>query len=286
LPGILAEIVASKEREVADLRPRLRELEAAAAQGPPTRSLEEALRRGDEVALMAECKRRSPGAGDIRPGLDPAALSRGYEENGAAALSVLTDGPFFGGANRDLATVRSATSLPILRKDFTIDPVQVVEARAAGADAVLLIVRILDDRMLASLLSLACHLGMDALVETHDAREVGRALRAGARILGINNRDLATFTTELETTLGLLEQVGEDVVVVSESGIRTPDDVARLGEAGVDAVLVGETLLLDDEPFTVVGVLPPRVYPPNSGPGLTDLWVPLGDAAEEQRWKP
>ncbi len=248
LPGILAEIVASKRREVAGLRPRRDALERAAAAAPAPRSLEAALRRPGEVALIAECKRRSPGAGDIRPGLDPAALTRGYEENGAAALSVLTDGPYFGGGNEDLGAVRSATGIPILRKDFTVDPVQVVEARAAGADAVLLIVRILPDALLRELLALAGELGMDALVETHDAAELERALAAGATVVGINNRDLATFTTDLETTLGLVPGVGDDVVLVSESGIRTPDDVARLGEAGVDAILVGETLLKDEDP--------------------------------------
>ena len=248
LPGILAEIVATKREEVEALRPRRAELEAAAAEGPPVRSLEGALRRGGEVALIAECKRRSPGAGEIRPGLDPARLTRSYEENGAAALSVLTDGPYFGGSNEDLARVREATDLPILRKDFTLDPLQVVEARAAGADAVLLIVRILPDPLLGELLSLAGELGMDALVETHDAAEVDRALAAGARIVGINNRDLATFTTELDTTLGLLDRVGPEPVVVSESGIRTPADVARLGEGGVHAILVGETLLRDEDP--------------------------------------
>jgi indole-3-glycerol phosphate synthase len=207
------------------------------------------------VALIAECKRRSPGAGEIRPGLDPADLTRSYEDNGAAALSVLTDGPYFGGGNADLAVVRDATDLPILRKDFTLDELQVVEARAAGADAVLLIVRILDDDTLRRLLEQARELGMDALVETHDAVEIRRALEAGAEIVGINNRDLATFTTELDTTLRLLDQVGDDVVVVSESGIRTPDDVARLGEAGVDAVLVGETLLRAEDPGAEAGRL-------------------------------
>lgn len=255
LPGILAEIVASKESEVAALRSRRAALEAAAAQAGPTRSLEGALRREGEVALIAECKRRSPGAGDIRPGLDPVRLTRGYRDHGAAALSVLTDGPYFGGGNEDLGLVRRSVDLPVLRKDFTLDPIQVLEARAVGADAVLLIVRILEDDRLRELLDLAHELDMDALVETHDAAEVGRALEAGARIVGINNRDLATFRTDLETTLGLLDQVGDDVVVVSESGIRTREDVARLGAAGVHAVLVGETLLRADDPGEAAGRL-------------------------------
>lgn len=248
LPGILAEIVASKEREVEGLRSRRSELQEEAAGAPAARSLSAALRRDGEVALMAECKRRSPGAGEIRPGLDPAELVRGYRDRGAAALSVLTDRPFFGGGPEDVRAVREAVELPVLRKDFTLDPLQVVEARAMGADAVLLIVRILGDERLRELLHLAAELGMDALVETHDAEEVRRALDAGAAIVGINNRDLATFETDLATTLGLLDEVGEDVVVISESGIRTREDVARLGAAGVDAVLVGETLLRAEDP--------------------------------------
>ena len=248
LPDILEEIVASKRDQVETLRLQRDALTAGAAKGPPVRSLERAVRRRGEVALIAECKRRSPGAGDIRPGLDPARLTRSYQENGAAALSVLTDGRYFGGANADLGAVREATDLPILRKDFTLDPLQILEARAAGADAVLLIVRILDDATLRELLARTYDLGMEALVEAHTAGEVERALEAGARIVGINNRDLATFTTELDTTLDLLGQVGEEVTVVSESGIRTPEDVTRLGEAGVHAVLVGETLLKATDP--------------------------------------
>jgi indole-3-glycerol phosphate synthase len=248
LPGILAEIVASKEGEVEGLRGRRSELEEAASAAPPARSLAAALRRPGEVALVAECKRRSPGAGEIRPGLDPAALVRSYRDRGAAALSVLTDGPFFGGGPEDVRAVRETVDLPILRKDFTLHPLQVLEARAMGADAVLLIVRILPDERLRELLALAAELGMDALVETHDADEVRRALDAGAGIVGINNRDLATFETDLATTLDLLDEVGNDVAVISESGIRTREDVARLGAAGVHAVLVGETLLRAEDP--------------------------------------
>lgn len=248
LPGILATIVASKREEVARLRSRRREIERGAAEAPGTRDLARALRRDGRVALIAECKRRSPGAGDIRPGLDPVELTRAYEGAGASALSVLTDGPFFGGSNEDLAAVREATGIPVLRKDFTLDPLQVLEARAAGADAVLLIVRILDDTGLAGLLREAHDLGMAALVEVHEGVELARALHAGASLIGINNRDLSTFRTDLDTTLRLLEHVPEDVVVVSESGIRGPRDVERLGRAGVDAVLVGETLLRAERP--------------------------------------
>ncbi|MEQ9399261.1 MAG: indole-3-glycerol phosphate synthase TrpC [Longimicrobiales bacterium] len=248
LPGILRRIVATKQDELGRLRPRTRELERAAAAAPPARGFEAALRGGGSVSLIAECKRRSPGAGDIRPGLDPVELTRDYEEGGAAALSVLTDETYFGGALADLATVRSAVGLPVLRKDFTLDALHVLEARGGGADAVLLIVRILDDATLATLLREAGDLGMDVLVEAHDAMEVERALEAGATLLGINNRDLATFTTDLDTTLRLLERVPPEVAVVSESGIRSRADVALLGEAGVDAILVGETLLRAEAP--------------------------------------
>lgn len=248
LPGILAEIVGTKCSEVAVLGGRATELEAAAEAAGPVRDFHAALARAGSVSLIAECKRRSPGAGEIRPGLDPARLTSSYERAGAAALSVLTDREYFGGSLADLAVVRGAADLPILRKDFTLDGLQVTEARAGGADAVLLIVRILDDPALKRLLDLTGALGMAALVEVHDAAELERALGVGAAIIGINNRDLATFTTDLGTTVRLLGQLPDDVVVVSESGIRNRDDVQKLGEAGVDAVLVGETLLKADDP--------------------------------------
>ena len=248
LPGILAKIVETKRRELAEIEARARALEKAAARGPAVRAFGAALRRPGEVALIAECKRRSPGAGEIRPGLRPETLTRGYQDAGAAALSVLTDRTYFGGSLDDLRAVRAHTTIPILRKDFTLHPLHVLEARAAGADAVLLIVRILGDDSLGRLLAEARGLGLDALVEVHDAAELQRALSAGADIVGINNRDLATFSTDLDTTMRLMAELPAEVVVVSESGIRTPDDVVRLGERGVDAVLVGETLLRGEDP--------------------------------------
>jgi indole-3-glycerol phosphate synthase len=248
IPGVLAEIVRTKAAELAELRPRAKELERSAAVAPAPRDFAGALAGPPHVSLIAECKRRSPGAGAIRPDLDPEGLTRGYERAGAAALSILTDEDYFGGSLADLAAAKAATSLPVLRKDFTLDPLQVVEARAAGADAVLLIVRILSDAVLVSTLAEAQALGMAALVEVHDRVELARALEAGAAIVGINNRDLANFRTDLGTTLELLEDVPEDVVVVSESGIRRPEDAALLGDAGVDAILVGETLLRAPDP--------------------------------------
>lgn len=251
LPGILAKIVRTKFEEVAALGAVRSELEAAVREEAPPRGFRDALGGAERVALIAECKRRSPGAGDIRPGLDPVELTLGYERAGASALSVLTDGTYFGGSLEDLRAVRGRSSLPVLRKDFTIDTLQLLEARASGADAVLLIVRILSDASLASLHAEATGLGLDVLVEVHDAVELERAVAVGADLVGINNRDLSTFTTDLETTLRLLADVPDDVVLVSESGIRTAADVERLGEHGVDAVLVGETLLRADDPEDV-----------------------------------
>jgi indole-3-glycerol phosphate synthase len=248
LPGILEAIVRTKRDEVSRLRERAREVERRAEGAPSPRDFHAALAGSSAVSLIAECKRRSPGAGDIRPDLDPEALGRGYEAAGASALSVLTDASYFGGGLDDLERARAATSLPVLRKDFTLDPLQIVEARGAGADAVLLIVRILDEASLRQLMREAEAAGLSALVETHDEAELRRALDAGADIVGVNNRDLASFTTDLDTTLRLLEEIPDDAVVVSESGIRGREDVGRLGAAGVDAVLVGETLLRSPDP--------------------------------------
>lgn len=243
LPGILASIVATKREELGALRPHRADLERAARDAPAPRDFAGALRAGPHVALIAECKRRSPGAGPIRPDLEPARMAATYASANASALSVLTDAVYFGGGLDDLRAARAAAPLPALRKDFTIDPLHVLEARAAGADAILLIVRILDDEALRELGTLARDLGMAVLVEAHDAAEVERALASGARIVGINNRDLATFRTELDTTLRLVASIPAEVAVVSESGIRTAEDVGLLASAGADAILVGETLL-------------------------------------------
>ena len=215
---------------------------------PPARDFRAALATADRVALIAECKRRSPGAGDIAPGLDPVALTSGYERAGAAALSVLTDEIYFGGSLADLIAVRRATSIPVLRKDFIVSPVQLVEARGAGADAVLLIVRILSDALLAELHAQAVALGMDVLVEVHDGAELERAVALGADLIGVNNRDLSNFTTDVATTERLAAAVPEHTVLVAESGIRSVADVERLGAVGVDAILVGETLLRAPDP--------------------------------------
>jgi indole-3-glycerol phosphate synthase len=266
-PDILSRIVATKEAEIEALRPHEAGFRDRAMAAPPARGFEEALARHPRVRVIAEVKRRSPGAGDIRPGLDPAALARAYADHGAAALSVLTDTPWFGGRLDDLVVAREAVDLPALRKDFTLDRLQIDEARAAGADAILLIVRILGDGRLADLHGYALERGMAALVEVHDAEELDRAVAIGARIVGINNRDLSTFKTDLAVTEALLDRLPAGTVVVSESGIRNAADVERLGRAGVDAVLVGETILRAADPGKMVAGLaaPARAHDVRSG---------------------
>lgn len=241
--GILKRIVETKRAEVARLRPEESELRAAAEAAAPARPFTAALRRPREVALIAEIKRRSPSAGWIRQEVGVAEAAAAYEAGGAAALSVLTDTDYFGGSLDDLRLARSAVSLPVLRKDFIIDPVQVWEARAAGADAILLIVRILDDRLLSELGAQARELGMGVLVEVHTAAELERAVASGAEVVGINSRDLDTFHTDLGVALSLASRVPADRVVVAESGIRTPADVDRVGASGAHAILVGESLM-------------------------------------------
>lgn len=241
--GILERIVRTKHDEVREALPRLPELRERAASAAPPRPFAAALCAPGEVRLLAEVKRRSPSAGEIRPGADPVEVARAYAAGGAAALSVLTDRAYFGGDLAFLAAVREGVSLPVLRKDFVVDPVQLWEARAAGADAVLLIVRILPPPLLAELLALAAELGMDALVEAHTGGELEAALAAGARLVGVNNRDLDTFTTDLALAERLAARVPPEVAYVAESGIRTPADVDRMGAAGIDAVLVGESLM-------------------------------------------
>lgn len=263
--GILDRIVTEKRREIAVLRTCAADLRARAADAPPVRSLTAALRSPERVRLLAEVKRRSPSAGAIRAGADPAGVAAAYRSGGAAAVSVLTDREFFGGSLEDLRAVRAAVSLPVLRKDFVVDPLQLWEARGAGADGALLIVRILPDSALRELLALTAELGMDALVEAHDEAELERALAAGARLVGINHRDLATFRVDL----GLAERVApglpDNITLVAESGIRTAADVQRLGAAGVHAVLVGEALMREDDPAGAAAALAAVARRPRSG---------------------
>lgn len=241
--GILERILRAKRSEVARLQPRAADLRHQVADADPVRGFAAALRRAGEVRLIAEIKRRSPSAGEIRPGADPATVAWDYERAGAAALSVLTDAEFFGGDLDALRRARAATSLPALRKDFVVDALQIWEARAAGADAVLLIVRALSQSELRDLMALAGELGLDALVEAHDEAEIDRALDAGARLLGINHRDLDTLRIDPELTVRMAPRIPPEITLVGESGIHTGADVDRLGAAGVDAILVGESLM-------------------------------------------
>lgn len=243
---ILDEIVASKRDEIAAERRRrpLEELrEQAAALAAPIRDFRRALTGPGPIRLIAEIKKASPSAQVIRADFDPVAIARIYQEHGASCLSVLTDTPYFHGHLNDLTSVRAAVAIPVLRKDFLIDDYQVVQARAAGADAILLIAEILDDATLARLLEQAQSLGMAALVELHDAANLPRVLASGADLVGINNRDLRHFVTDIEHTLRLRDQVPPEVVLVSESGISTRRDIERLESAGVSAILVGESLM-------------------------------------------
>lgn len=242
---ILERIVATKKKELAEAQAAVphRELQRQLSQAPPVRDFRGALERPGEMRFIAEIKKASPSAGVLRQDFDPVALARIYEQHGAACISVLTDAPFFQGSLAYLTAVRQAVALPVLRKDFLLDPYQVMEARVAGADAVLLIAEILDDATLACLLREARALGMQALVELYDAANLPRVLASNARLIGINNRDLRTFETSLEHTLALAPRLPADACLVSESGIRSRADMLRLRQAGVRAVLVGETLM-------------------------------------------
>lgn len=245
--GVLEPIVAAKEREVAALRSRSAELREQAHRADSPRGFAAAL-RAPEVRVIAEFKRRSPSAGWIDEDAKIASVVRAYEAAGAAALSILTDQDFFGGSLADLQEGRKVTRLPVLRKDFIIDELQLFQARAAGADAALLIVRILTPSQLRDLLAVAAAIGLDVLVEAHDALEVEVALEAGATLLGINNRDLSTFVTDPDLVLRVLPDIPRETVVVAESGIRDRLTIERYGAAGVHAVLIGESLMREADP--------------------------------------
>ncbi len=242
---VLEKILAAKRREVEAAKARLPlgELQAQLADAPPVRPFLEPLLHPDRVGLIAEVKRASPSAGVIRPDFDPVEIALAYQQGGADCLSVLTDREFFQGDIEYLRAIRRRSRLPVLRKDFLIDPYQLYEARAAGADAVLLIAECLAPEELARLYRLSLELGMTPLVEIYQAENLRRVIELGVRLIGINNRNLHTFQTDLQHTLELLPQVPADRVVVSESGIRTAEDLQRLFAAGVKAVLVGEHLM-------------------------------------------
>ena len=252
-PDVLLRIIRHKAREVAKRAERtpLRVLGARAEAQAPPRGFAAALRSrvtAGEPAVIAELKKASPSKGVLRDGFEPEAIARDYAAGGAAALSVLTDEAFFQGADRHLVEARTASALPVLRKDFVIDAWQVWEARALGADCILLIVAALGDAQLNELAALATHLGMDVLIEVHDAAELERAAHLEPLLLGINNRDLRTFETTLDTTLGLLDRIPAGRIVITESGIHTRADVARMRAAGVHGFLVGEAFMRAGSP--------------------------------------
>jgi len=248
----LTPILAAKRDHIARQKQAVSqvEIERLAQTMPSPRGFAVALRRAADTggfALIAEMKRRSPSGGEIRPGFDPAAIARDYQAGGAACLSVLTDAPYFGGLDADLTAAREAATLPILRKDFLIDPYQIAESRALGADCILLIVAALDDRLLRTMAAGAAWLGMDALVEVHDQAELDRALALDATLIGINNRDLTRLKTDLSTFERLAPSVPRDRLVVAESGLRSTDDLRRMVKAGAHAFLVGESLLRESD---------------------------------------
>jgi indole-3-glycerol phosphate synthase len=234
-----------------DSRPLDGLVEAAAAQ-PPARPFAAALGAAPGLAVIAEVKRRSPSRGDLRPDLVPGVLAKAYADGGAACLSVLTDADFFGGSPDDLADARAAVELPVLRKDFTVSPRDVCDARLMGADAVLLIVTALDDAELADLQALAGDLGLEALVEVHDEAELERALGAGATLVGVNQRDLDSFEVDHGRAERLARHLPDGVVSVAESGIGGRPDAERLCDLGYDAVLVGETVVTASDPAAAV----------------------------------
>ena len=241
---------AHRERAALDRR-SLADLEAAASQLPPTRGFRSALAdvvATGELAVIAEIKRRSPSKGDLAPGLDPATVAGAYEAGGAACLSVLTDVEFFGGSPDDLTAARDAVTVPVLRKDFTVDPRDVADARLMGADCVLLIVAALSDDELTALLAEATSVGLDSLVEVHDEAEAERAVAAGATLIGVNQRDLVTFAVDTERAVRVAPALPEGVVRVAESGITGAADAAVLAAAGYHAVLVGEHLVRSPDP--------------------------------------
>ena len=250
---ILERILARKAEEVRERSARtpLRELAARCGGMAPARGFATALRRridGGLAAVIAEIKKASPSQGVIRPDFDPAKIARSYAAGGATCLSVLTDRDFFQGDDAYLAQAREACALPALRKDFVVDAWQVYEARVIGADCILLIAAAVEDDRMLALAALARDLGMDVLVEAHDAAELERALAVPDAIVGINNRNLRTFEVSLETTLSLRGRVPPDRVLVTESGIRTPQDVATMRAAGVHAFLVGEAFMRAPDP--------------------------------------
>ena len=246
---ILDDIIANKKKELAETKRSVpfAEVKSKAADAGPVRGFGKALSAPDGIRLIAEVKKASPSKGVIRVDFDPVKIAGIYQESGADCISVLTERKFFQGSLDYLGQIRKAVSLPLLRKDFIIDEYQIYEARAAGADAILLIAACLEKQQIEDFLGIAGQSGLDVLVESHTYKELDRSLLAGARLVGINNRDLSTFAVSLQTTIELLKDIPGDRTVVSESGINTRDDVMKLQKAGVDAILVGESLMREQD---------------------------------------
>ena len=244
---ILDKILTAKRAEVAAAKKAAPDMETRARRTGETRDFVGAL-RAKQPAVIAEVKRASPSKGLLRSNFDPAAIARSYESGGAACMSVLTDREFFQGSSEDLIKARAACALPVLRKDFLIEPYQVFEARAIGADCVLLIVACLEDTQMRELERIAHSLGMAVLVEVHDADELERALALKTPLIGVNNRNLRTFETRLETTLDLLPRIPKDRLVITESGILSTADVRRMRDNGVNTFLVGEAFMRAGDP--------------------------------------
>jgi indole-3-glycerol phosphate synthase len=253
MPDILTRILARKTEELAERSARLplAELSARVADLPETRGFAAAIEAKIDAnlpAVIAEVKKASPSKGIIRPDFDPASIARSYEQGGAACLSVLTDKDFFHGSEDFLQQARAACSLPVLRKDFVIDPYQVYEARVIGADCILLIVAALGDTALLELSLLAAELDLDVLCEVHDVEEMERALALPVPLIGVNNRNLRTFETSIDTSIELQSMIEYDRILVSESGIHTHEDIERLQDAGINAFLVGEAFMRANDP--------------------------------------
>jgi indole-3-glycerol phosphate synthase len=259
----LAEIIETKRREVEALLPRAGHLRSAALQRDEFRGFRAALDRGpDQLGVIAEIKKASPSAGVIDPNFDPIRQARRYFDGGASCLSILTDEPYFQGSLSYLTKISEFSPAPLLRKDFTIHPVQIHEAVVAGADAILLIVAALDDALLKSLYQEARDFQLDVLVEVHDLREMERALELEADLIGVNNRNLKTFTTDLATTEKLADEVPDGTLLVSESGIKSLADCQRVLDAGANAVLIGETLMLAHDPASEIEAILALRTPP------------------------
>jgi indole-3-glycerol phosphate synthase len=259
-PTILKTIVSRKWEEVAALKRRvsLADLEDLQQQQTPVRDFEDAIVsrcQRQEAAVIAEVKKASPSKGVIRENFNPAEIAHSYASGGAACLSVLTDIDFFQGHDDYLRQARGACDIPVLRKDFTVDPVQIAEARAIGADAILLIAAVLDDAELQDLFAVATAYQLHSLIEVHNGQELERALKLGASMLGINNRDLHTFNTDLNTTIRLLSEVPEGVSVVTESGIHSRADVSLMRSKGVHGFLIGEAFMREPDPGLALRVL-------------------------------